>query len=192
VSVLSPEIVRLLSRREAYWDAWQVVPFIALSYVLYGLYFQGAVGINLEKKTKVLPFVVGTAAVVNLALNYLLIRPWGMMGAATSTLLSYLLLVILVFRVSQRYYAISYEWGRLFRLGALAGGLYLASLALPDVTAVARLGLKCGLLLLFPLFLLAGRFFAPEELARGRQLASAGWQKLKAGLRHLLTFPSRL
>jgi len=188
VSVLSPEIVRLLSRREAYWRAWQVVPFVALSYVLYGLYFQGAVGINLKKETRFLPFVVGSAAAVNLVLNYLLIRPWGIMGAAASTVISYLLLVVLVFWVSQRLYPIAYEWGRLFRLALVAALIYLASLLVPNSPTWLAVLLKLFLLLLFPLVLLAIRFFAPEELARGRQLVSTGWQKLAAGLGRVVGF----
>ncbi len=121
LSVLSPEAIRLMSSQEAYWRAWQVVPFVSLSYVLYGQYYQLAVGLNLRKKTQYLPIIVGAAAGLNLLLNFILIPLWGMMGAAASTLVSYLALAILVYMVSNHFYPMTYEWSRLLKLAALFG-----------------------------------------------------------------------
>lgn len=174
LSVLSPEVIRLMSRQEAYWRAWQVVPLVALSYVLYGLYYQLAVGLNLRKKTQYLPFVVGAAAGLNLLLNFVLIPLWGMMGAAAATLASYLALAILVYVVSNHFYPVSYEWGRLAKLAALFGFCYGSSLLIPSTSLPMALTMKVVLLLLCPLALYALRFFTPEEIARGRELVREG------------------
>ena len=191
LSVLSPELVHLMSRREAYWRAWQVVPLITLSYVFYGVYYQMAVGINLRKKTQYLPLVVGAAAGLNLALNFALIPRWGMMGAATSTVVSYLALVLLVYVVSQRFYPFPYEWGRLFKLTALSVVCYIACRFVASDSLLASIGLKSLLLLLYPLALFGMRFFTAEELTRGHQLGETGWRKFRGWLHENRVFGSR-
>jgi O-antigen/teichoic acid export membrane protein len=183
LSILSPELLRLASRQEAYWRAWQVVPLIALSYVLYGIYFQMAVGVNLRKKTQYMPFIVGAAAVLNLLLNFLLIRPWGMMGAAISTLVSYSVLSLLVYVVSRRFYPLQYEWNRLLKLAVLFGVACGAGLLVHTDWLFVTIGIKLVLLLLCPLALYVMRFFAPEELARMSQLVAMGRSRLGEWLR---------
>jgi O-antigen/teichoic acid export membrane protein len=191
LSVLSPEAVRLLSQREAYWRAWQVVPLVALSYVLYGFYYQLAVGLNLEKKMKYIPVIVSTAAAVNLLLNYVLIPPWGMMGAAISTLASYSLLSVLAYFASRRFYPVAYEWGRLAQLLVIFGSTYLLSRLVPPSPLARALVFKIALLLLCPLILYAIRFLTPEELTRGRQLLSTGWHRLATLFYRFPSFWSR-
>jgi O-antigen/teichoic acid export membrane protein len=174
VSVLSPELIRLMSRREAYWRAWQVVPFITLSYVFYGMYYQMAVGINLRNKMQYISLIVGAAAVLNLLLNFVLIRPWGMMGAAISTLMSYSALALLVCVVSQSFYPFRYEWNRLLKLAVVFVVFYGVSWLISFDSLIMTMGVKFLWLLLCPLILYSIRFFSSEELARARELLEKG------------------
>ena len=188
LSVLSPEVIRLMSSQEAYWRAWQVVPFVALSYVLYGQYYQLAVGLNLRKKTQYLPVTVGVAAALNLVLNLILIPAWGMMGAAVATLASYLALAVLVYVVSYYFYPITYEWRRLLKLVVLSATCYGASLLVPSDSLLMAIAIKAVLLLSCPVALYALRFFTPEELARGHELATRGRMALRNWLHRASVF----
>lgn len=105
LSVLSREVLMVMAT-PPFYGAYKVIPLIALSYVLYGCYFVLAAGLNLERKTKYLPFIVAVGAIINLGLNYLLIPSYGMMGAAVATVISYLILPIGSYFVSLRFYPI--------------------------------------------------------------------------------------
>ncbi len=183
VSMFGPEMVRLLSRQEAYWGAWRVLPLITLSYVLYGAYYQVSVGLNLRKKTQYLSVVVVGAAAVNLLLNFLLIPPWGMMGAAVATLASYLLLAVVAAIVSQCFYPFPYEWIRLLKLVLVLGLGYGVGRLIPQSALSLTILLKLVLLFMCPIVLWLIRFFSAEELKRAHELGECGWNGLAALLR---------
>lgn len=104
---------------KAYWGGLSIVPIILLSYVLYGVYINLMAGIYIEKKTKYLPYITGGAALINVAANFILIPIFGMMGAAITTLLSYMTMMIGLFFVSQKYYKIKYEYNKIMFIFAL-------------------------------------------------------------------------
>jgi len=170
LSILSPEVIQIMSQRESYWRAWEVVPLISVSYVLYGIYYQTNAGINLRKKTTYTPFIVGSAAIINLGLNFLLIPIWGIIGAAIATIVSYALLVIFSYFVSHRLYPISYEWSRIIKVSLIFAILLAAGLLFSTESIYLTLGIKFVLILIFPIALLLIRFFTPEELNRAREL----------------------
>jgi len=170
LSILSPEVIQLMSQRESYWRAWQVVPMISLSYVFYGIYYQMNVGINLKKKTKYIPIIVGGAAIINLLLNFLLIPKWGMMGAAISTILSYAILVIFSFFVSRRLYPIKYQWIRIIKLSIIFIILLLMGLIISFDSILISLAVKFIILLCFPILLILTHFFYKEEINRLQEL----------------------
>jgi O-antigen/teichoic acid export membrane protein len=122
-----------------------VVPFSAFAYVMYGVYTIGATGINIEGRTRLLPITTGLAALSNLALNLALI-PWlGFMGAAVATLLSYGALAVSTTLVSQRYYPVPWQWGRMTAAFGLSGSLAAAALLGPD-----HLGWRAACVLAYP------------------------------------------
>ena len=56
--------------------------------------------------------VTGAAAVVNIALNLLLIPPYGMMGAAIATIAAYTTMFVGMAWWSQHIYPVAYQWRR--------------------------------------------------------------------------------
>ena len=112
-----------------------ITPFSAFAYVLYGIFTIVTTGLNLESQTRRLPLVMGATALTNVALNLALIPMLGYVGAAISTILSYGMLALVAGRMSQRFYAVPWEIGRV--LGLLGLGLALAAAALlgPDHVA---------------------------------------------------------
>jgi O-antigen/teichoic acid export membrane protein len=182
LSVLSKQVLEVMAA-PAFYGAYKVIPLIAVSYVLYGCYQILPVGINLEKKTKYLALIVGVGAVVNLGLNYLLIPSYGMMGAAVATLIAYLLLPLGSYFVSERYYPIKYEWGRVAKIVIAAGLVYAGSLFIKNDSAIIAGVLKLLSLLGFPLLLFAFKFFKPEEIQKSREIfrVAPGYVKLRWG-----------
>ncbi len=87
-----------------------IVPIILLAYMFYGLYFNFIAGIYLEEKTKYLPIITGIGAVLNIVSNFILIPIIGILGAALSTLFSYIVMSIGIYFVSQKFYKIKYEY----------------------------------------------------------------------------------
>lgn len=112
LSLFGDQLVALMTTQEFFGGA-KVIPILGLALVFSGCYTIFAIGLNITKRMGRLLAVSGIPAVLNLVLNYLLIPPYGMMGAAWSTLASYLLMALLSWRASERVYHIDYEWRKI-------------------------------------------------------------------------------
>lgn len=132
VSALATDLFRFFLT-PAFEDGRFVTPFSAFAYVLYGSYTVFTTGLNLESQTRRIPIIVGTVAAINVAANLVLVPSFGYMGAALSTLMSYLLLATLAAVIGQRYYPVDWDLWRAASLLAL--GLLLSGSALlgPDL-----------------------------------------------------------
>ena len=86
-----------------------VVPIILAAYVVYGLAQPLNIGMMLKDKTKYAPMIGFVSAAGSLALNFLLIPRYGMMGAAWATLISYVIWTAGITIVSQYYYRVPYN-----------------------------------------------------------------------------------
>ncbi|GCF10416.1 hypothetical protein KDI_39800 [Dictyobacter arantiisoli] len=104
----------------AYASAEMIIPFIALANVFYGLFELFMVGVLLREKVRFTILFLPLAAVVHIALNCLLIPNYGIVGAAISTLVAYLLLACVAYFVNQRIYPLPFEIG-LFGLALCLG-----------------------------------------------------------------------
>lgn len=99
---------RTLLGRE-YLEGLMIVPLVLLGYLFYGLYINFTAGIYIEEKTNYFPIVTGTGAAINIVVNLLLIPIYGIMGAAIATFVSYLIMALGLYFVSQKFYPIKYE-----------------------------------------------------------------------------------
>ncbi len=95
---------------KAYWGGLDVVPLVLMAYLFYGIYINLMAGIYIEKKTKYLPVITGSAAVINIVFNFLLIPVYGIMGAGITTLISYFTMAVGIYIVAQKYYYIKYDY----------------------------------------------------------------------------------
>ncbi len=164
VSIFSKEAVQILTG-SAFHSSYVVVPLIAFSYVGLGLYYNFATGVFVVGKTFYTTIAVLLAGGLNLILNYLLISRFGMMGAAVSTLLSFISLAFLELYFSQRVYPIKIEFKRLFTIAAVGGGLtYLSSLVSGGL--LVSLAIKILIFAAFPFLLYILGFFEERELKK--------------------------
>jgi O-antigen/teichoic acid export membrane protein len=148
---------------EAYLDATKVTPLIVLGAVAQSMFYVPSRGLFLKKKTGVFPLIIGVAAVVNLGLNFALIPPLGMTGAALATLAAYVTTAALTFWISQRHYRVDYQVGRLVRIVViLVAVAVLVSVIVPESWAWLLVW-QAVLLIAAPLVLYASGFFEERE-----------------------------
>ena len=90
--MIAPEFVKILSPSN-YWHFEYIVPFIIGSYfmIMYSVLMSVA---EYNKKTGVVSFIVSMAAVLNVTLNYLLIPIFGGVGAAYTSVASYVFIFV--------------------------------------------------------------------------------------------------
>jgi O-antigen/teichoic acid export membrane protein/peptidoglycan/xylan/chitin deacetylase (PgdA/CDA1 family) len=165
LSLLAPVALRVATHPD-YFGAATVVPLIALSYAFNGVHYCVSPGIHLRRRTRWLPVLVAVAAGVNVALCIALIPRIGMMGAAWATMVSFALLAAATFAVSQAFYPVRYEYGRLARIAGGAVALYALSRWLTIDGVIARTALNVSLVTIaYPAILLASGFLDADERA---------------------------
>jgi len=164
----------LLYGLKSYWAAPTVIPLLGLAMVLDCASRVLNIGITLKKRTIFAPVVIIISLAINIALNFLLIPRYGIVGATVSTLMSYVAFCGLRYWASNLFFKVRYEWRRVFTLVSL-GCVITAAFYLNDVlrgdTATraalyASIAIKSSLALLFPLLLFALRFYDKRELRR--------------------------
>ncbi|HZW37702.1 MAG TPA: oligosaccharide flippase family protein [Ignavibacteriaceae bacterium] len=100
----------------AYWSGLNIVPVVLLGYMFNGIYIIFTAGIFIKEKSIYVPFIVGSAAILCIILNYALIPLMGIMGAAIATLAAYLAMALGFYFVTQRIYTIQYENWKLIKI----------------------------------------------------------------------------
>ncbi|MCX6120414.1 MAG: polysaccharide biosynthesis C-terminal domain-containing protein [Ignavibacteriales bacterium] len=108
-----------------YWQGVEIVPWVLLAYVFTGAYVVFVVGVYLEKKTKYLPFITGAGALLNVGANLFLIPKIGILGAALSTLFSYIVMATGMYFASQRFYRVEYEWNKVLTIAGSAACMFI-------------------------------------------------------------------
>jgi len=144
------------------------VPLLAFAATAFLAFNVMSIGIGRAKKTQFNWVVTGLAALVTVGLNLLLIPPYGMIGAAASTLVAYTVMFLGMTIRAQQVFPVPYQWRRIALVVGTAVGLTVLgkSLHVPLAGAVA-------LSAVYPLILLPLGFYLPVELRRLRALVAA-------------------
>jgi len=164
IGALAPWWVRLLTDPR-YQRAEKGVPLLAFAFALYAGYTVLAIGSGRARRTQFNWVVTGAGAAASIGLNFWLIPRWGMVGAAISMVISYVVLFVCMTLYSQRVYPVAYQWRRVVTVVGAAVGLTVAARA-------GHLGLAPSFLLVlaYPVALTALGFYLPVERARLRRL----------------------
>lgn len=177
LSLFAPLILQL-AVKPSYARAYQVVPPLALAYMVGGAYTIVAMGTSLSKRTIHLSWTTITAAAVTVLLNAILLPlPYmSLIGGALATLAGQLVSVGLVYWTSQRLYPIPFERGKVLTcvvlLGALvAGGQLWRAWAEPGT--VLGSSVRLALVALYPLLLLGFRVIERYEAVVLREAVRA-------------------
>ncbi len=89
ISVLSREILYILSTEEIANRSFMLIPLISLGCVLWGIYIISSQVLVITKKTSVTGKIWIGAALLNIIINSILILSFGLIGAALSSMVSY-------------------------------------------------------------------------------------------------------
>lgn len=100
---ISPYFMKIFIGK-SFMQAAKYIPLISLAYFANAIFRMFSWYVAYSKKTYYLTYAVIIAAVINLILNYFLIKLNGAIGAAQSTLISYLVNTALVWYFAQKVY----------------------------------------------------------------------------------------
>jgi O-antigen/teichoic acid export membrane protein len=157
LTLLSPWIVQWLAA-PAFASASRVVGPLSFAAVAFGGYIVVAIGVGRARRTQFNWVVTGAAAAVNVALNLILIPPYGMMGAAIATVAAYATMFGGMAWRAQHIYPVPYQWRRVLTAGLAGVGLTVVGKLAGGGFAVAFV-----LAVAYPFVLIPLGFYLPVE-----------------------------
>lgn len=173
----APWIVRIFAAPE-YFDAQEAVGPVAAGTALYALYMVLLVVLGRTGRTE-FNFPATLAGVgTNIGLNLLLVPIWGIVGAGISLVISYAVVLVLMYVFTQRLFPVPYEWGRLLKVVGSAAVMIAIGLIFVSDDGLGALAIRLLLIAAVPAAMIATGFFSRTEwqyvklLARPRELAS--------------------
>jgi O-antigen/teichoic acid export membrane protein len=164
LGLLAPWILRLITT-PPFYPAENVVAPLAFGVAAFGASVVVQIGTGRSRQTRANWLVTGLAAVLNIALNLILIPPYGRMGAAIATVASYVLLFVVMAWRAQAVFRVPYQWRRVATLGLVAVALTVLGKSID-----APLALALALTAAYPLVLAPLGFYLPAERKRLRRL----------------------
>jgi O-antigen/teichoic acid export membrane protein len=111
-SAAAPWIIGLISGPE-YRGAASAVPMLVAGTVAFGSSVITSTGLVVASRTRSLPVIASSAALLNVVLAIVLVPVWGIVGAATASAVGYALLTLGYLWFSQRYWPVVLEKPRL-------------------------------------------------------------------------------
>lgn len=169
--LLARWIVDLLAAPE-YFESFRAIGLLATGVSLYALYLVLVVILGRTGRTEFnLPATIA-GTVVNVVLNLILIPSHGIVGAGIALVASYLVVLVLMYALTQRLFPVPYEWGRLALLVGVSAAVVVGGELLLPTHGLAGLAMRVGLWLALPAILLAAGFITREERAVLRTMLS--------------------
>jgi O-antigen/teichoic acid export membrane protein len=164
LSAIAADLLNIVTRGQ-YVEAAGVVTWTAVGVFFYGVYLLTSIGLNITSHTQYYPVSTAVGATVNILLNVLWIPRFGIVGAAWANGAAYGVQAAVAYRLSQRFYPVRYEYGRLARAVAAALVAYTAARLVPSMPPVAG-GLMRGSVVVAVMIglLWITRFFNAEEV----------------------------
>jgi O-antigen/teichoic acid export membrane protein len=99
-----------------YYGAGQLVPLVIITSMFRSMYLLSVQAISFKMKTKYLPYIDSSAAIINISCSFLLIPYIGIEGAIISSLFSYLLLYLGTLFIAQKLIFIPYQYSRWIKI----------------------------------------------------------------------------
>ncbi len=165
-------VVRLLAAPE-FFEAHTVLPWVALGWALYGL---NLVFITIAGRAKVTTRNFPAAAaglMVNVLVLVALVPPLGIRGAGIALAAAYVVMILVIHRLTRTLFEVPFEWGRLSLLVGVMGTMSVGGELLLGTDGALAFAERAAVLAAIPLVLLACGALRPEERAGLADLARA-------------------
>lgn len=174
LSAIAADLLDVVTHGQ-YTAAAGVVAWTSIGVFFQGVYLLTSIGLNITKNTQYYPVSTAVAAAINIGLNVVLIPRLGIMGAAYANGVAYATQAGIAYVLSQRFYPIHYEYGRLTRVIAAAAVAYAAARLIPALPAAAGLLLRgTTVVVVMGGAMWMGGFFGPAEV---RALQALRWKR---------------
>jgi len=111
--VVFMDYLKLIIRREGFYEALSIVPILLLANLCLGIYHNLSVWYKVTDRTYFGALISSIGAVLTLAVNFAFIPAFGYEASAVATLLAYGSMMILSYAFGQKYYKIDYPTKRL-------------------------------------------------------------------------------
>jgi O-antigen/teichoic acid export membrane protein len=168
VSLWGPDTVRLTA--SDFHEAGALVWATALIPVMQGLFFMSGTGLELSDNTKPLPLTSLLGLITVASTSFLFVKLWGPLGAALAAALGWLAMATLLNILSQRSYAIPYDWATMGCIALVAATfVFLGSLA-QSLPLVPRLLTIVAMSAAYPLLMFLLLLRSRDERGRMRHL----------------------
>ena len=151
-------------------EAYKVVGLSAATVVAIGLNAVTMTGISLKRRTGYFARYAVYVAALNIALNFLLIPPYGMVGAALATALTYATLAGLYYYRAQLVDPAPFQAGKVLLALATAGVLIAVGTFVNLDPVWLSILVKLPLVAIFPLAMVLFRVLDPEAMELLRKL----------------------
>lgn len=138
LSLFSHDLFRIMSTPE-FWDAFKIVPLIAIAYLVQGWTAFVNFGVIYSAKTKYIAIGNIVAAFFIIIFSFILIPTFFAYGAAIATILAFVIRFVIIYYYSQREYQLSLPWGKCIMLLITAILIYLSSLFLKQENIIASI-----------------------------------------------------
>jgi O-antigen/teichoic acid export membrane protein len=174
--LLAPWLVRVLAD-ERFFAAQDVVGPLAAGTALYALYLVLVVILGRTGRTELSFPATFVAVAVNIALNLVFVPEFGIIGAGVALVISYAVVVALMYAIVRRLFWVPYEWRRLATAVLLAAALIAIGDTLVPDDGLDGFALTLVLCAAYPAGLWAARFLSVEE----RQRLGALFARVRSG-----------
>jgi O-antigen/teichoic acid export membrane protein len=167
--LLSRSLVDVFAADE-FSEAHEAIGLLATGVALYALYLALVVILGRTGRTEFNFPATAAGTAANIVLNLILIPPLGIVGAGLALVGSYLIVLALMYALTQRLFPVPYEWGRLALLALVtAATIAVGELTLPT-EGFAAIVTRGALWLALPALLWVSGFLTAEERQRVREM----------------------
>jgi O-antigen/teichoic acid export membrane protein len=123
LAAVGPELLPTLAS-DKYASAGGILPWVIAGMVFDGTTSMVGAGLFIHRKTKWIMAIVLSCAILNLAINFVLVPRIGIMGAAIATLVSYVASTLLMAVVGRSLLRVAMPWLTMLRAGVASAVMY--------------------------------------------------------------------
>ncbi len=94
---------------KSYWTAIDIIPIIVIANLCFGIYYNLSTWYKVTDRTKIGTIISWAGALITIILNVVLLKKFGFMVSAWTTLAAYFTMMVLSYFLGQKYYPIHYR-----------------------------------------------------------------------------------
>lgn len=152
-ALFAPEGVAIMARNSAA-GAVAIFRVVVIGLAFFAVFVAFNQPLFYERRVAIISLISGFGLITNIIANVLLIPKFGIMGAAISTIMAYVVIAILVLTVVHREYPIHWNYGFVSWLGLVALGLGIVGSILSTQGDLVSILLRIVILAAYPLLTL--------------------------------------